>query len=105
MSISLFKFREKERFGAIRLDENNYVTSIDPKSSDISGDANGGVYLIKVKDFVDIFKNKINKKISLEEDLIKTLVNSNYDISGKLYKKTFIDIGIPKDFRASSDII
>ena len=111
MSISLFKFGEKERFGAVRLDENNYVTSIEPKSSDISGDANGGVYLIKVKDFIDIFKNKINKKISLEEDLIKTLINSNSNsnsnsnISGKLYKKTFIDIGIPKDFRASSDII
>ena len=105
MSISLFQFREKERFGAIRLDQNNYVTSMNPKSSDLSGDANGGVYLIRVKSFIDIFKNIINKKISLEEDLIKTLVDSNYDISGKLYKKTFIDIGTPKDFRISSDII
>jgi len=53
---------------------------------------NGGVYFFKKK----IFKYIINKKISLENEILPTLIE-NKKIKGFFFKKKFIDIGIKKN--------
>jgi len=49
---------------------------------------NGGIYFFKKK----IFKYIINKKNSLENDLLPSLINQK-KINGRVFKKFFIDIG------------
>ena len=105
LTIALFKFNERNRYGAINLDANNNVTSISVKSKDGSGFANGGVYYLNTKDFMEIFKQQINLKCSFEEDLIETLIKKISLVSGKIYLEEFIDIGLPSDYIASSKFV
>ena len=58
------------------------------------GFMNGGVYFFKKK----IFKYIKNKNLSLEGDILPKLIDAKA-ISGKLFKKFFIDIGTPADYK------
>jgi len=105
LSIALFEFNESNRYGGINLNQNKKITSIEIESKQLSGLANGGVYLIKSEEFLNIFKQKINKKSSFENNLMKELINNKKNVSGRVFKEKFIDIGLPADYRVSSDII
>ncbi len=61
---------------------------------------NGGIYLIKKKFLKDI-KNKFT---SLENDFLKDLISQN-KISGKVFDKFFIDIGIKKNLKAAIKLL
>ena len=59
---------------------------------------NGGVYFFKKK----IFKYIKNKNLSLEKDIFPKLIDAKA-ISGKLFKKFFIDIGTPADYKKAGE--
>lgn len=65
--------------------------------------SNGGVYLIDNKNI--IIKNSPNKKkFSLEADIISKNVGKNM-LFGFYTDKTFLDIGIPRDYESSKSVL
>ena len=66
-----------------------------------AGFMNGGIYFFKKK----IFRYIKNKNLSLEEDIFPKLMKKRI-ISGKVFKKFFIDIGTPNSFkRAKKELL
>tara|TARA_B100000579_G_scaffold21758_1_gene15335 strand:+ start:2044 stop:3228 length:1185 start_codon:yes stop_codon:yes gene_type:complete len=61
---------------------------------------NGGVYFFKKK----IFRFIKNKKTSLENDILPTLIKKR-KISGLLVKKFFLDIGTPKNYKKAGKLL
>lgn len=92
MKMSLIKnvnYLSNKKLSLINLNKKNIVY-LDKKKSKLM---NAGVYLINKK----VLKLIKNQKLSLENDLIKTLI-SKQQVEAKLYKKTFfIDIGLKKN--------
>ena len=101
----LIKSCSKNSYGSLTLIKNNSyksnkkLTTIGLKGNNVnyqkkSGFMNGGVYYFKRK----IFKYIKNKEISLENEILPNLIRKK-KISGLIVKKSFIDIGTPKNFK------
>ena len=103
MTLSLFKFNESKRFGEIILDKNSSIINFKEKSESLSGFANGGVYMLnknKLRNFLQPFERE---KVSLENDIIRLLIESKKILKGIKFKKPFLDIGVPKDFQKAGN--
>ncbi len=101
----LIKSCSKNSYGSLTLIKNNSyksnkkLTTMGLKGKNINykkkgGLMNGGVYYFKKK----IFKYIKNKKISLEDEILPSLIR-NKKICGLVVKNSFIDIGTPNNFK------
>ena len=71
LSMALFEFNERNRYGGINLNKNKKITSIEIKSKQLSGLANGGVCLVKAKDFLIFLNKKSITNVHLKMILLK----------------------------------
>lgn len=79
------------RYGALELDENNTIISVNEKTRSGPGIINSGVYVISKS----IFKNIDKERFSFEVEFIGS---SGSLIKAFLSEGYFIDIGIPEDY-------
>jgi len=91
--IIAYKLNNNNRYGAIKFDENNIMTSFYEKT-DVKSEyifINTGVYYFNNKNFIKYFSNK--KKLSLEYEVIPYLLNINQKFYIYTAVSKFIDIG------------
>ena len=100
--IGCVEVADNKRFGVLEIDTNLDITQFNEKEQNSSsGFVNAGIYHLSL----DIFK-KFNKgdAFSIETDIFPSLVKSRALKSLKL-NGTFVDIGIPKDYKMFCNLI
>jgi len=98
--IALKKMNNVDRYGAVEINENHYITSFKEKQHFKKCLINGGVYLLK-KDIFDAFN--LDYKFSFEDFLSENFKKLN--AKGIVFDNYFIDIGIPEDYaKAKRDL-
>jgi D-glycero-alpha-D-manno-heptose 1-phosphate guanylyltransferase len=106
MTLSLVEVSEKNnRFDEIQQDKEGWITSIgttlDNQKKPL---VNGGVYIIS-PGLLKMNKDKIPIKFSLEGELLPKLFKNKKKIAGFLSKTTFIDIGLPQDYKRAAKVL
>jgi len=95
MTIVLKELENTNRYGSVKIDENNKITCFEEKKTGVSkGYVNAGIYLIKRSLFDSIKEQAV---ISLEKELLPVFIKK--DVFGYIGKGKFIDIGIPETYR------
>ena len=108
--VQLIKSLDKNNYGSMALLKNLKQSSVKLNTLTLKNKLvtyndkgllmNGGVYFFKKK-----FLNFIpNKKCSLENDILPTLINKN-KINGKIFDKFFIDIGTEHFYKKTSSLL
>lgn len=95
--LSLKQMKNFDRYGTVKINENNKIICFEEKKYQESGFINGGVCIIKKNLFE---KFNLEEKFSFESDFIEKYYK-NLNIYGILFDKYFIDIGIPEDYERS----
>jgi len=100
-SICLKPMQNFDRYGVVKMDANNCITSFEEKKWNDEGLINGGVYAI---DSAKFLAQPFAEKFSMEKDYLELLVGEG-NFYGLVQDAYFIDIGIPEDFgRAQKEI-
>ncbi|MEO9020512.1 MAG: nucleotidyltransferase family protein [Ginsengibacter sp.] len=98
-TLSLKPMNHFDRYGVVEVNEDHSIRSFKEKQFYQSGLINGGVYALKVAEFIN---ERLPEKFSFEKDYLEKNVNVPLKGKSKLYgiiqDKYFIDIGIPKDY-------
>jgi len=95
MTIVLKELKNTNRYGSVKIDEDNKITCFEEKKTGLSkGLINAGVYMIKKTLFDSIKEQTV---ISLEKELLPVFIKK--DVFGYIGKGKFIDIGIPETYR------
>ena len=103
-TFSLFRTSEAGRYMGIELKSNGEIDSLTSGTWEQSLLANGGVYLVNPS----ILLNKAivpGNKLSLEDDLLPTLVAQGNKLFGLEFPGAFIDIGIPQDYFRAAEVL
>ena len=100
-TICLKPMQQFDRYGVVKMDTNNCITSFEEKKWNDEGLINGGVYAVERDKFL---AQPFAEKFSMEKDYLELLVGEG-NFYGLVQDAYFIDIGIPKDFeRAQMEI-
>ena len=95
MTIVLKELENSNRYGSVKIDEDNKITCFEEKKTGLSkGLINAGVYMIKKTLFDSIKEQTV---ISLEKELLPVFIKN--DVFGYIGKGKFIDIGTPETYR------
>ena len=102
MVLVLRRVPDISRYGSVRV-QGHRVTGFNEKRVEkCSGLINGGIYLMKK----DILKNiPVERKCSLENEIIPGLIKSGAKVEGIINEGYFIDIGVPEDYYQFSEDI
>lgn len=94
LSIALKPIQQSSRYGIVKIDEENRVTSFEEKQFIEEGLINGGVYISSCDYILSL---SLPEKYSWEKDVLeKEVLKGNY--TGFISDSYFIDIGIPEDY-------
>ncbi|MGI6706293.1 MAG: nucleotidyltransferase family protein [Clostridia bacterium] len=96
LTIAPVKKTEASRYGSIRIDRQNRVVEFKEKDGgDLTDYINGGVYILEKH-----LLNRITagKKLSLELDIIPSMLEEQILIFGYKVRGHFIDIGLPETY-------
>jgi len=94
LSIALKAMNQFDRYGNVKIDNNNRIVSFEEKRYYEFGLINGGIYLLN-KDFFMNFDWK--DKFSFEKDFLEKYYKF-YEFYGLPFDSYFIDIGVPEDY-------
>lgn len=100
ISIACKYLENFDRYGEVKIDDNDLILSFEEKKHVEKGYINGGIYYLP-KNIFDNFK--LEEKFSLEQDFFAPYMSS---LGIKAYKTNsyFLDIGIPEDYnKAQTD--
>ncbi len=103
-TFSLFRTSQFDRYMGVDISVSGEILSLKSKKSQLSGLANGGVYLIDPK-VLHSLGCKAGEKASLEDDILSSYLSTGGRLFGREFKGKFIDIGLPEDYYRSSKII
>jgi D-glycero-alpha-D-manno-heptose 1-phosphate guanylyltransferase len=103
-TIALFEANEGGRYGGITIDQSHKISALNTAKGEAGELANGGVYFIEPSS-LDLEKFIAGKKYSLEDEVIKSLIEDGKKIVGIKQSGVFLDIGIPKDYFDAQQII
>jgi D-glycero-alpha-D-manno-heptose 1-phosphate guanylyltransferase len=93
-SVALKEMLEFERYGIVKTNAAQLITSFEEKQYCAKGWINGGTYMINKASFEAM---KMPGKFSFEKDYLEAYVN-NQSFFGYASDAYFIDIGIPEDY-------
>lgn len=101
MSIAIKEMKDINRFGTVKIRNDNRIIEFNEKKFSSRGYINAGVYIMKK----DIFNNKINQEsFSLEDEYLAKYVAVDKIYAYK-YDGNFIDIGVPEDYEKVKEIL
>lgn len=98
-TLALKHMHDFNRYGTVKLDSQNHVSSFEEKKQCNEGLINGGVYILNKQ---ALQEKGLPEKYSFEKDYLEAFVNENkfYGFEDKGY---FIDIGIPEDYMKAQE--
>jgi D-glycero-alpha-D-manno-heptose 1-phosphate guanylyltransferase len=102
-SFSLFRTSEIGRYMGMNLLPDGRIISLQEDSISTLRLANGGVYLVNpcaLSAILNLFKGKV----SLEDDIFPVSIALEQRLFGKEFQNTFIDIGVPEDYKRASNL-
>jgi D-glycero-alpha-D-manno-heptose 1-phosphate guanylyltransferase len=99
-SIALKRMKDFSRYGSVEW-EGNTIIRFNEKKICKDGFINGGIYLAD-RQFIE--SKQLPEIFSLEKDLLEKEVGSGL-IKCQVFDDTFIDIGIPEDYRKAQQIL
>ncbi len=107
LTMSLLDIADNDRYGGVKMDTEGRVISFTTcRSGSDKRRVNGGVYLMCSDIFeLDSGYTSIPKRSSLEDDFLPRLLEQGKYIAGHLALGTFIDIGVPDDYRRSKTLL
>ncbi len=97
-SLCLKPMHNFDRYGAVELNSDYSIKSFKEKKFYTSGLINGGIYALRVSDFL---KENLPEKFSFEKDYLENNIQQpgeKQKLFGIIQDKYFIDIGIPGDY-------
>jgi len=97
--IAVINVKNRDRFGGVELDQNNKVINFYEKGHISSGYVNAGIYRINKEVFLDA-----ENAFSLEHLIFPRLVERQ-NLYAQVISGTFIDIGIPRDYRRFNNFV
>jgi len=103
-TFALFKTIEDGRYMGLDLSSKGRVNSIRISNNYQERLANGGVYLID-PNLLEKYQKNSSSKVSIEDDIFPYLNKLGARIFGFKQSGSFIDIGIPEDYRLASKIV
>jgi D-glycero-alpha-D-manno-heptose 1-phosphate guanylyltransferase len=101
---ALFRSGEAGRYMGLELDAAGQVMSLRSGRSDIGSLANGGVYCLRRQVLMED-RFPPGSKVSLEDDIFPAAIGAQRRLTGIEYAGTFIDIGLPGDYRRAANIL
>jgi D-glycero-alpha-D-manno-heptose 1-phosphate guanylyltransferase len=101
---SLLKSTVQDRYMGLEIDAKGEITSLICSQYGVEKFVNGGVYWIRPKVFENI-PFSVGCASSLENEIIPTIQKLGYKLFGLEFNSTFIDIGLPEDYKRASIIL
>lgn len=104
-SFALFRTAEKGRYLGMALADDGRIDSLETGTTDGERLANGGVYLVSPTALERAAKDlDADATMSLENDLLPALMKQGGRLCGLPCTGTFIDIGVPDDYRRAGGL-
>jgi len=94
VSLALKGISSTERYGAVKIDENNRIIAFSEKAQKFNVLINGGIYLLD-KNFFNSLTTQ--NKFSFEKDFLEKYYKE-FEFYGFAFDGYFIDIGVPEDY-------
>lgn len=105
-TFALFKTSEQGRYLGLAQNADGTISSLLPVEGQTERLANGGVYLVSPSALARFAPHQKNAQpASLEGDLFPALLANGGRLGGLACTGTFIDIGIPEDYRRAATIL
>ena len=101
---SLFRTDEAGRYLGMNISLDGEITSLQPDSSSLERLANGGVSLVNPR-ALSSTPFFLGARVSLEEEIFPAAMALGQRFFGKEFRNTFIDIGVPDDYRRASTVL
>jgi D-glycero-alpha-D-manno-heptose 1-phosphate guanylyltransferase len=103
-TMSLHSLEESTRYANIEIDENNVVISLKTDIVQFNTLINAGAYIVNPS-ALDRFNSSIGKEVSIENEILPSLIFSKDGVYGMQFSGRFIDIGIPSDYYNAENIL
>lgn len=100
-TLSLFRSSDSERYMGLRVAADGRILEL---SATRGGLANGGVYLFRAA-ALRLLPWQPGERASLEADILAHGLASDWRIFGHECAGTFIDIGVPEDYRRAAQVL
>jgi D-glycero-alpha-D-manno-heptose 1-phosphate guanylyltransferase len=100
-TFSLFSTSDTKRYMGLALDSDGRVVELASAGSRL---ANGGVILLKAAS-LRALPWKAGERVSLEADMLPEGQRRGWRICGREFAATFIDIGVPEDYRRAPEVL
>lgn len=101
---SLFRTSEQGRYMGLELSPDGHIISLKSGGTEGSRLANGGVYWVHPRALRET-RFLPGDKASLEEDIFPASLASGQRLFGLEFTGTFIDIGVPDDYRRAATLL
>ena len=95
--IALYKVKKNDRYGGVSINKSGKIQQLEHQNSLL---INGGCYLFKPKALIPFTE----KFLSLENDIIPYFIKKK-SCYGTPFEGSFIDIGIPKDYKQAQTLL
>ena len=100
ISIALKHMTDFDRYGSVQI-LNHKIITFNEKQHLKEGLINGGIYMINKK-AIDF--NYLPDNFSFETEILEKYVDKG-SINGMIFNETFIDIGVPEDYKKACNIL
>jgi D-glycero-alpha-D-manno-heptose 1-phosphate guanylyltransferase len=103
-TLSLFRAEEANRYMGLELDEGQRIVALASQRGLPGCLANGGVYWVRRSSLVGL-PFSAGQAVSLEDEVLPTLLRSGAALAGFAVDGAFIDIGIPQDYQRAAQVL
>jgi D-glycero-alpha-D-manno-heptose 1-phosphate guanylyltransferase len=103
-TLGLFLTNDPKRYLGVELDHDGRLISLAAPLANQEVWANGGVYMIS-PGVVSHVAERFRGEISLEDEIIPSLLALNSALYGIRHFGRFIDIGVPSDYERAADVL
>ena len=100
-SFSLFRSTDSTRYLGLAVEPDGLVRGMEATQG---GPANGGVYLFR-REALATLPWRAGERASLEADMLPHGLRAGWRVYGRESTATFIDIGVPEDYRRAAEVI
>jgi D-glycero-alpha-D-manno-heptose 1-phosphate guanylyltransferase len=104
LTLGLFRTNDTNRYMGVSLDQDKRLMALVAPDQPGEAWANGGVYMVS-PGLLDGVAGRFKGEVSLEVEIIPTLLASKSAMYGFRHDGRFIDIGVPADYRRAAHVL
>lgn len=102
--IAMIRASQADRYQRLAVDSEGAITRLTKEKAGVGDYANGGVYWLHA-DLFNSFALEAGVTYSLEQDMLRALIQEGKRFYGIEGPRTFIDIGLPADYQRAASIL